>query len=85
MRAMARDIAASFGGLDLIVNNGAPPIRGFAHYLAAKIAKERLVRGLAEEFPTTQFIVARLPRILSDQTNVPFSFNAPANPGSVAH
>ncbi len=29
MRATARDIAVSFGGLDLIVNNAAPPIREF--------------------------------------------------------
>jgi NAD(P)-dependent dehydrogenase (short-subunit alcohol dehydrogenase family) len=138
MRAMAREIGASLGGLDLIVNNAAPPIRelqfleqgnadilsfcaqnlaitleaarhllpllreggqfvqvstrylaaptrGFAHYLAAKGAQEGLLRGLAEEFRNTQFIVARLPRILTDQTNLPFSFDAPANPGSVAH
>jgi NAD(P)-dependent dehydrogenase (short-subunit alcohol dehydrogenase family) len=138
MRAMAREIGASLGGLDLIVNNAAPPIRelqfleqdnadiqsfcaqnlaitletarhllpllreggqflqvstrylaapmrGFAHYLAAKGAQEGLVRGLAEEFRNTQFIVARLPRILTDQTNLPFSFDAPADPGSVAH
>ncbi len=138
MRAMARDIVTSFGGLDLIVNNAAPPIReflfleqgtadilafcarnlaitretarhllpllltggqflqvstrylaapirGFAHYLAAKSVQEGLVRGLAEEYPNTQFIAVRLPRILTDQTNVPFSFDAPANPRSVAH
>jgi NAD(P)-dependent dehydrogenase (short-subunit alcohol dehydrogenase family) len=138
MRKMARDIAASMGGLDLIVNNAAPPIRelqfleqdnadilsfcaqnlaitletaryllplmpeggqflqvstrylaapvrGFAHYLAAKGAQEGLVRGLAQEFRNTEFIVARLPRILTDQTNVPFSFDRAANPGHIAH
>jgi NAD(P)-dependent dehydrogenase (short-subunit alcohol dehydrogenase family) len=138
MRAMAREIGASLGGLDLIVNNAAPPIRelqfleqgnadilsfcaqnlaitletarhllpllreggqfvqvstrylasptrGFAHYLAAKGAQEGLLRGLAEEFRNTQFIVARLPRILTDQTNLAFSLDPPANPGSIAH
>jgi NAD(P)-dependent dehydrogenase (short-subunit alcohol dehydrogenase family) len=138
MRQLAQDVAAAFGGLDLIVNNAAPPIRelqfleqdnadivsfcaqnlaitletarhllpllrdggqflqvstrylaapvrGFAHYLAAKGAQEGLIRGLAAEFRKTEFIVARLPRILTDQTNVPFSFDPAANPGNVAH
>ncbi len=138
MRQLAQDVAAAFGGLDLIVNNAAPPIRelqfleqdnadiadfcaqnlaitletarhllpllreggqflqvstrylaapvrGFAHYLAAKGAQEGLVRGLAQEFRNAEFIVARLPRILTDQTNVPFSFDPAANPGNIAH
>ena len=138
MRRLAQEVGASFGGLDLIVNNAAPPIRelqfleqdnadiagfcaqnlaitletarhllpllreggqflqvstrylaapvrGFTHYLAAKGAQEGLVRGLAAEFRNTEFIVARLPRILTDQTNVPFSFDPAANPGNVAH
>ncbi len=138
MRQLAQEVGAAFGGLDLIVNNAAPPIRelqfleqdnadivsfcaqnlaitletarhllpllraegqflqistrylaapvrGFAHYLAAKGAQEGLIRGLAAEFPKTEFIVARLPRILTDQTNVPFSFDPAANPGNVAH
>jgi NAD(P)-dependent dehydrogenase (short-subunit alcohol dehydrogenase family) len=138
MRQLAQAVGAVFGGLDLVVNNAAPPIRelqfleqdnadvlsfcsqnlaitletarhllpllreggqflqistrylavpvrGFAHYLAAKGAQEGLIRGLAEEFPKTEFIVARLPRILTDQTNVPFSFDPAANPGKVAH
>lgn len=63
----------------------AAPVRGFAHYLAAKGAQEGLIRGLAEEFRKTEFIVARLPRILTDQTNVPFSFDPAAHPGAVAH
>ena len=137
MRNLAQEVGASFGGLDLIVNNAAPPIRelqfleqdnadiagfcaqnlaitletarhllpllreggqflqvstrylaapvrGFAHYLAAKGAQEGLVRGLAQEFRKTEFIVARLPRILTDQTNVPFSFDPAANPGTIA-
>ncbi len=138
MRQLAQDVGAVFGGLDLIVNNAAPPIRelqfleqdnadivsfcaqnlaitletarhllpllrdggqflqvstrylaapvrGFAHYLAAKGAQEGLLRGLAEEFRKTEFVVARLPRILTDQTNVPFSFDPAAHPGSVTH
>ncbi len=138
MRAMAREIGTALGGLDLIVNNAAPPIRelqfleqgnadvlafcarnlaitleaarnllplvreggqfvqvstrylaaptrGFAHYLAAKGAQEGLVRGLAEEFRNVRFVVARLPRILTDQTNLPFALEPPANAGTVAH
>ncbi len=61
------------------------PVRGFSHYLAAKGAQEGLVRGLAEEFRKTEFVVARLPRILTDQTNLPFYFEPPADPGKIAH
>ena len=46
----------------------APPA-GFAHYAAAKGAVEGLARGLAAEWPALRFVVARPPRMLTDQTN----------------
>jgi NAD(P)-dependent dehydrogenase (short-subunit alcohol dehydrogenase family) len=60
------------------------PARGFSHYLAAKAAQEALVHGLALEFRKVHFLVARLPRILTDQTNLPFDFDPPKHPGEVA-
>lgn len=137
VRRMGAEVAAAFGGLDLIVNNAAPairelqfaeqtdeellgfvrqnmaitlhtsryllpllreggqfihistkylatPARGFSHYLAAKSAQEGLIRALAEEYRGVDFVIARLPRILTDQTNLPFSFERPADPRDVA-
>jgi NADP-dependent 3-hydroxy acid dehydrogenase YdfG len=60
------------------------PVRGFAHYLTAKAAQEALVQALALEHRDHEFIVARLPRILTDQTNVPFDLVPPRHPGEVA-
>jgi NAD(P)-dependent dehydrogenase (short-subunit alcohol dehydrogenase family)/acyl dehydratase len=60
------------------------PVRGFAHYLTAKAAQEALIQGLALEHRDHAFIVARLPRILTDQTNLPFDFDPPRHPGEVA-
>ena len=62
----------------------AAPARGFSHYLAAKSAQEGLIRALAEEYRGVDFVIARLPRILTDQTNLPFSFERPADPRDVA-
>lgn len=62
----------------------ATPARGFSHYLAAKSAQEGFIRALAEEYPGVDFVVARLPRILTDQTNLPFSFERPADPRDMA-
>ena len=62
----------------------AKPARGFAHYLTAKSAQEGLILALAEEHRGIDFVIARLPRILTDQTNLPFSFDPPADPRSVA-
>ncbi len=60
------------------------PVRGFAHYLTAKAAQEALIQALALENRDPEFIVARLPRILTDQTNLPFDFDPPRHPGEVA-
>ena len=62
----------------------ATPARGFPHYLAAKSAQEGFIRALAEEYRGVDFVVARLPRILTDQTNLPFSLERPADPRDVA-
>ncbi len=60
------------------------PVRGFSHYLTAKAAQEGLIRALAEEYRAIDFVVVRLPRILTDQTNLPFSFSPPSQPWVVA-
>ncbi|MDP9083630.1 MAG: SDR family oxidoreductase [Pseudomonadota bacterium] len=62
----------------------ATPARGFSHYLAAKSAQEGFIRALAEEHRGVDFVIARLPRILTDQTNLPFSFEPPSDPRAVA-
>lgn len=61
------------------------PVRGFSHYVTAKSAQSGLVRALALEFTQIQFVIARLPRILTDQTNLPFSLDPPDDPRTVAH
>lgn len=55
-----------------------PPAR-FSHYIAAKAALEGLVHGTSIEWPDRAFAVARLPRMLTDQTNVVFD-PAPPEP-----
>ncbi|GMU55465.1 MAG: hypothetical protein AMXMBFR33_46110 [Candidatus Xenobia bacterium] len=47
----------------------------FSHYLAAKGALEGWLRGLALEAPQHRFVVARLPRMRTDQTNLPFDLD----------
>lgn len=137
VQAMAAAIASSFGPLDLVLDNAAPPIpnllfaeqspaqilafiqrnvaitantahhlapvmarsaqlvhvsskyllqpaAGFSHYLAAKSAQAALLRGIALERPDLRVVVARLPRILTDQTNLAFDMDPPRHPGEVA-
>ncbi|MBS0614805.1 MAG: SDR family NAD(P)-dependent oxidoreductase [Proteobacteria bacterium] len=60
------------------------PVPGFTHYLAAKGAQEGLIQALAQEARELQFVIARLPRMLTDQTNAPFSTGRLASPIQVA-
>jgi NAD(P)-dependent dehydrogenase (short-subunit alcohol dehydrogenase family) len=48
------------------------PREQFSHYVAAKAAGEALIRGLANEFNSFRFVIVRPPRMLTDQTNLPF-------------
>jgi FkbH-like protein len=41
------------------------------HYIAAKSAAEGLIQWAAQKYPEVRFLVARPPRILTDQTNTP--------------
>jgi len=50
------------------------PPKHFSHYVAAKWAIEGMTHALASEYPQVKFSLARLPRILTDQTNVNFDF-----------
>lgn len=56
----------------------------FAHYAAAKSATEGLLRALSVELKGPRFAVARPPRMLTDQTNLPFHRTPPASPIAVA-
>jgi len=47
----------------------APP--HWSHYVTAKRAVEGLVQWAAVAFPRVRFLVARLPRLLTDQSNTP--------------
>ena len=57
--------------------------RDFAHYAAAKSAIEGLGRGLAASVPSVTFVSARLPKIQTDQTNVPVDVKPAASPFGV--
>jgi NAD(P)-dependent dehydrogenase (short-subunit alcohol dehydrogenase family) len=60
------------------------PQRAFSHYLSSKAAQESLTSSLSMEFRQLHFANARLPRILTDQTNLPFDFDPPHDPNLVA-
>jgi NAD(P)-dependent dehydrogenase (short-subunit alcohol dehydrogenase family) len=49
----------------------------YSHYIAAKFALEGLVRALAVEFRDQKFLIIRPPRMLTDQTNLPFDLSPP--------
>ncbi len=56
----------------------------FSHYAAAKAAQEKAFESLAKEYPRYKFLVARLPKILTDQTNVAFDREPPHRAVDVA-
>ena len=56
----------------------------FSHYAAAKAAQEKAFESLAKEYPRYRFLVARLPKILTDQTNVAFDREPPRRAIDVA-
>jgi len=60
------------------------PKPNFSHYLTAKCAIEGFAKALAAEFPTHKFLVVRAPRMLTDQTNLPFQKEPPESPILVA-
>jgi NAD(P)-dependent dehydrogenase (short-subunit alcohol dehydrogenase family) len=56
----------------------------FTHYLAAKGAIEGLTRGMAVEHRDVRFVIARPPRMLTDQTNIPFDREPRASTAAIA-
>ena len=50
----------------------AQPPKSFSHYVTSKWAIEGMTHALAKEYPSLNFVLARLPRILTDQTNINF-------------
>jgi NAD(P)-dependent dehydrogenase (short-subunit alcohol dehydrogenase family) len=60
------------------------PAPGYAHYAAAKGAAEGLLRALAAELRGIHFVIARPPRMLTDQTNAAFDLHPPEQAHAVA-
>jgi NAD(P)-dependent dehydrogenase (short-subunit alcohol dehydrogenase family) len=60
------------------------PQKGFTHYAASKSAQEAMIRGLSLENRKYRYVLARLPRIRTDQTNIPYDPRPAAAAGSVA-
>lgn len=60
------------------------PPAGFSHYVAAKLAGEAFMRAAAIEAPQLRSVVARPPRMLTDQTNPIADLRPLARPIEVA-
>lgn len=56
----------------------------FSHYVTAKAAQEKMFQSLAKEYRDRRFLVVRLPKMLTDQTNVPFDREPAARAVDVA-
>ncbi len=56
----------------------------FTHYITTKAALEGMVHSLAAEFPAVRFVIARLPRMLTDQTQAIYELRPPISPTTIA-
>jgi len=74
------------GGMAVLISSVyvADAPKDFAHYAAAKAAQENLFENLAREYPRQRFLVARLPRILTDQTNLAYDREKPQSSVDIA-
>jgi NAD(P)-dependent dehydrogenase (short-subunit alcohol dehydrogenase family) len=74
------------GGIAVLISSvyAADAPKDFAHYAAAKAAQENLFESLAREYPKHRFLVARLPKILTDQTNLVFDREPPQRADDIA-
>lgn len=74
------------GGRVLLISSGwvGAPVRQFSHYVAAKAALEGLLHGVSAECADRDYIVARLPRMLTDQTNILFDAEPPLSAPVIA-
>lgn len=76
LAASLRLLRANSGAAILISSSSASPLaadypQNWHHYIAAKYAAEGLFRASALQTPEVQFIIARPPRLLTDQSNTP--------------
>jgi NAD(P)-dependent dehydrogenase (short-subunit alcohol dehydrogenase family) len=71
----------SDGGIVVLVSTRytCEPQAQYSHYIASKYCLEGLMRVLALEFPRQKFVVIRPPRMLTDQTNLPFDLSPPVS------
>ena len=76
----------SDGGIVVLVSTRytCEPLAQYSHYIASKYCLEGLMRVLALEFPRQKFVVIRPPRMLTDQTNLPFDLSPPVSAISAA-
>jgi NAD(P)-dependent dehydrogenase (short-subunit alcohol dehydrogenase family) len=78
--------SAPDGAMAILISSvyAADAPKDFAHYAAAKAAQENLFESLSREYPRQRFMVARLPKILTDQTNLVFDRDPPARAADIA-
>jgi NAD(P)-dependent dehydrogenase (short-subunit alcohol dehydrogenase family) len=78
--------AAPEGGMAVLISSVyvADAPKDFSHYAAAKAAQENLFENLAREYPRLRFLVARLPKILTDQTNLAYDREKPQSSIDIA-
>ena len=60
------------------------PVPEFSHYISAKSAFEGVLNSISVEYLEQNFITYRLPKILTDQTNLVFSKDIVKDPVDVA-
>ena len=74
------------GGIVMLISTRytLEPKAQFSHYVASKSCLEALMRSLALEFPDQKFVIARPPRMLTDQTNLAFDLSPPVSAVAVA-
>lgn len=75
-------LARTCAAISSVYASSPPP--QYTHYAAAKRALEGLLEGLSKEEKDKRFVTFRLPRVLTDQTNVPFSAEKPRPPAEAA-
>ncbi|MBY0413753.1 MAG: SDR family NAD(P)-dependent oxidoreductase [Bdellovibrionales bacterium] len=60
------------------------PVPEFSHYISAKSAFESLLNSISLEYTQQNFVTYRLPKILTDQTNLAFSKEVVKDPVDMA-
>jgi NAD(P)-dependent dehydrogenase (short-subunit alcohol dehydrogenase family)/acyl dehydratase len=80
------DLVAAQSGSVVVVSSSAvsAPVAEWPHYVASKGAIESLTSVAAQEYAAARFLVARLPRMLTDLTNTPAGYQDALAPEQAA-